>query len=139
MIQRIVADTHPVEARELEQIGALLAERVQGRTLVDLRHLLESERNALRGEASVLMRRVWALGLGACTAESSEDLVIGTRVTLLDQPEFSDPDRIRGLFAALETNQRLLDLLRKIAETDEEEVGGRARDVARGRSSASPR
>jgi heat-inducible transcriptional repressor len=48
--------------------------------------------------------------------------VIATRLALLDQPEFSDPDRIRGLFTALETNQRLLDLLGQIANADSGEA-----------------
>jgi heat-inducible transcriptional repressor len=123
VIQRTVTHGEPLEVRELEQIRAMLAERVSGRTLLGLRELLEAERHALRGEAGELMRRVWALGLGACEGTSGEDLVIGPRVTLLDQPEFADPERIRGLFAALETNQRLLDLLRKLAQTDVREAG----------------
>ena len=108
-----------IAARELEQIGTILAERVAGRTLADLRRRLEAEREALKGQAGSLMRRVWALGLGACQGEAGEDLVIGTRLMLLDQPEFADPERIRALFAALETNQRLLDLLRELAMADE--------------------
>ena len=44
--------------------------------------------------------------------------MIATRLALLDQPEFTDPERIRGLFAALETNERLLALLQQIAEAD---------------------
>ena len=64
------------------------------------------------------MQRVWSLGLGACEAQSEDDLVVATRLALLDQPEFSDPERIRGLFGALETNQRLLDLLRQIARAE---------------------
>jgi heat-inducible transcriptional repressor len=103
----------------------LLAQRVAGRTLFDLRRALEDEREQLRGEADEWMRRVWVLGLRACECEGGDDLVVATRTTLLDQPEFSDPERIRGLFAALETNQKLLELSRKIAQTDagEAQVG----------------
>ena len=74
------------------------------------------------GRADDVMRRVWSLGLSACETQNEEDLVIATRLALLDQPEFSDPGRIRGLFAALETNQRLLDLLRQIAQADSGET-----------------
>ena len=116
VIERIIEDVEPTRRRDLERIGSLLAERVMGRTLVGLRDLLESERQHLRGEADDLMRRVWSLGLSACKTQNVEDLVIASRLALLDQPEFSDPGRIRGLFTALETNQRLLDLLRKIAQ-----------------------
>ena len=68
------------------------------------------------------MRRVWSLGLRACECEGGDDLVVATRSTLLDQPEFSDPERIRALFAALETNQQLLELSRRIAQTDRGEA-----------------
>jgi len=118
VVQRIVAHEERISRRELERIGRILAERVAGRTLVGLRRCLEEERDRLRGEADDLLRRAWLLGLGACEGEESEGLVIATRLALLGQPEFSDPERIRGLFSALETNQRLLDLLRQIALAD---------------------
>ena len=122
VIERIIEQAEPTPQRDLERIGRLLAERVMGRTLVGLRAHLESERQRLRGEADDLMQRVWALGLSACKTQNKQDLVIATRLALLDQPEFSDPDRIRGLFAALEINQRLLDLLRQIAQADSGET-----------------
>ncbi|MFP6655446.1 MAG: heat-inducible transcriptional repressor HrcA [Myxococcota bacterium] len=118
LLERMIELVKPISRRELEQIGRLLAERIAGRTLIGLRQHLEAEREALRGEADELLQRAWTLGLGACEARSEEDLVIATRLALLDQPEFSDPDRVRGLFTALETNQRLLDLLRQIADAD---------------------
>lgn len=122
IIERIIEEVEPTPRRDLERIGSLLAERVRGRTLIGLRDLLESERRSLRGEADDLMQKVWALGLSACEPSNHEDLVIATRLAVLDQPEFSDPGRIRGLFAALETNQRLLDLLRQIAQADSGET-----------------
>lgn len=118
VMQRIIAHEEKISRRELERIGRILAERVAGRTLVGLRRALEAERERLRGEADDLLRRAWMLGLGACEGDSGEDLVIATRLALLAQPEFSDPERIRGLFSALETNERLLDLLRQIARAD---------------------
>ena len=118
VIQRIVPHEEKLSRRELERIGRILAERVAGRTLVGLRQCLEAERERLRGEADDLLRCAWTLGLGACDGDGGEDLVIATRLALLGQPEFSDPERIRGLFSALETNERLLDLLRQIAQAD---------------------
>lgn len=118
VMQRIVAHEEKISRRELERIGRILAERVAGRTLIGLRQCLEAERERLRGEADDLLRRAWMLGLGACEGDAGEDLVIATRLALLAQPEFSDPDRIRGLFSALETNERLLELLRQIARSD---------------------
>ncbi len=118
VIERIIDEVDPMPRRDLERIGNLLAQRVAGRTLVGLRQVLESERDELRGEADDLMRQVFRLGLRACESPNEENLVIATRLALLDQPEFEDPGRVRGLFNALETNQRLLDLLRQIAQAD---------------------
>ena len=119
VIQRIVAQTEPLGQRELERVSALLAERVAGRTLVGLRRVLESEQSRLRHQADDLMRRACVLGLAACQDEiGDDDLVIATRLALFDQPEFANPERVRGLFSALETNEQLLVLLRQIARTD---------------------
>lgn len=121
VIERRIEEVDPISARELERVQAHLAERIGGRTLIGLRRLLESECEGLRGEADDLLQRAWKLGLRACEASKAhgaDDLVIATRLALLDQPEFSDPERIRGLFSALETNERLIDLLRSIAGMD---------------------
>lgn len=126
VIERIIDHVGPISSRELERVGQHLAERIEGRSLIGLRRLLEREREDLRGEADDLLRRAWSLGLRACEVSEASvvsDLVIATRLALLDQPEFSNPERIRGLFAALETNQRLLDLLRQIARADGGEKG----------------
>ena len=120
VIQHVFDFPEQLTTRELERAASLLATRLAGRTLIGLRQLLEAERDRLRGEADQWMRRVWALGLQACELEDGDDLVIATRSALLDQPEFSDPARIRGLFAALETNQKLLVLLRELAQADGE-------------------
>ena len=126
LIQRVIdypeAAVHPdaLSSRALERVSGLLAERLAGKTLVGLRRLLEAEQARLRGEADELLRRAWAMGLRTCEQEGldGDDLVIATRITLLNQPEFSDPEKIRSLFAALETNRELLALLREIAYAD---------------------
>jgi heat-inducible transcriptional repressor len=122
VIQRVFDYPERLTARELDRAATLLATRLAGRTLVGLRRVLEEERERLRGEADQWMRRVWALGLQTCEQDAEDDLVIATRIALLDQPEFSDPERIRGLFAALETNQKLLGLLRELAKADSREA-----------------
>jgi heat-inducible transcriptional repressor len=45
------------------------------------------------------------------------DLVVGTHLALLDQPEFRDPERIRGLLLALEEKERLVDVVGRMLET----------------------
>ena len=52
-----------------------------------------------------------ALSADETDREAGDDLVIATRLALLDQPEFRDPRRIRELFEAIETKERLLEVL----------------------------
>jgi heat-inducible transcriptional repressor len=121
VVRRIFDFPERLTSRELEQAAGILARRVAGRTLNSLRRQLEQERERLRGEADRWLHRVWALGMQTWESEEGsegEDLVIATRIALFDQPEFSDPERVRGLFAALETNQKLLGLLRQLASAD---------------------
>jgi len=126
VIERMLQGVAPISSRELDRVRGVLAERVDGRTLAGLRGLLEREQEGLRGEADALLERACSLGLAACEASNAlgeDDLVIATRLALLDQPEFSDPERIRGLFAALETNGRLLELVRELGDADSGEQG----------------
>ena len=44
--------------------------------------------------------------------------MVATRLALLDQPEFRDPRRIRELLEALETKERLLELLDEMLDGD---------------------
>jgi len=121
VVERVIDEDTPISPRELERVRDHLAERIEGRTLVGLRRLLETEREGLRGEADDFLRRAWHVGFAACegpATDGGDDLVITSRLALLDQPEFADPERIRGLFATLETNERLLALLGQIAEAD---------------------
>lgn len=107
---------------ELDRMATALSEHVSGRTLQDVVSVLRSEVRSLRKSADRLVER--ALTLGLCAAEAamagpdSGDLVIATHLALLGQPEFTDPERLRGVFAALEQSERLVDLLEQLLEGD---------------------
>jgi len=60
------------------------------------------------------------LGLRALASPepTDADVVIETRLALLAQPEFQDPRRIRDVLAAVETKERLLELLDKTLDGD---------------------
>lgn len=119
--QRVIDD--PGEAaewdqQELDRIAALLSARACGLTLAEVRASLAREAAELRDRADALRRRAIELGRRAVAVTDEEvDLVITTRLALLDQPEFHDPQRIRDLFGALETKERLLDVLDRMLES----------------------
>ena len=109
----VIDDESVTEQAELDRITALLNERVEGRTLRVVRDQLAAEARALRDRAGGLLQRALAIGRRAIEAadDESADIVIATRLALLDQPEFRDSHRVRDLFAAVETQERLVHVL----------------------------
>ena len=111
--RRVIADSSDDVQAQLDRIAVMLNERIVGLTLVEAREGLVREARALRHHADRWLERV--LDLGALAVAPDEDgpidLVLGTRLALLEQPEFHDADRIRDLFAAVETKERLVDIL----------------------------
>jgi heat-inducible transcriptional repressor len=97
----------------LERIAQLLTERLLGRTLHEARVALEAEAQELRSEADGLRRQAVGLALRALGPDGFDpaDLVLGTWLALIDQPEFRDPARLRELFTALETRERMIEIL----------------------------
>jgi heat-inducible transcriptional repressor len=118
--RRVIDDRNDPDQRELDRIAALLNQRVAGRTLCQVRSALEREARRLRRQAGALLAKALELGSRALSADEdgtgAGDLVIATRLALLEQPEFRDPERIRELYEAIETKERLLDVLHQVLE-----------------------
>ena len=112
--QRVIDDSDGPRQEELDRMATALNERVVGHTLPEVQELLRHQVESLRNQANRLLTRALAFGLRVLTMPSQDtaaSLVIATRASLFDQPEFSDPERLRGILAALETNERLVELL----------------------------
>lgn len=111
--RRVLDDAGRDDQIELDRIAALLNERLLGRTLPEMRMILAGELAALRSEADRLRRRALDLAHRALDFDDAPaaELVLGTWLSLLEQPEFRDPERLRSLLSALETKQRLVELL----------------------------
>jgi len=118
--RRVIEDTDSGDQPELDRAASELNRRVVGRTLSEVRDLLRQEIHDLRSEASRALGRALALGLRAVEKQTCDpaDLVVATRLALFEQPEFSDHERLRDILAAVETNQRLLEILGDILDTD---------------------
>jgi heat-inducible transcriptional repressor len=116
--QRVIADPARLDQRQLDEAAGLLNQRVVGLTLPEVRASLEREARDQRRQADRLLAIALALGSRALSADESEgdDLVIATRLALLDQPEFQDPERLRELFEAVETRERLLEVIDRMLE-----------------------
>jgi len=114
--RRVITGDGGGDQAELDRIAAGLGERVAGRTLAEVRERLFQEAKLLRRQAGRQLSRMLALGLRALASPepNDADLVIETRLALLAQPEFQDPRRLREVLAAVETKERLLELLDKM-------------------------
>src|SRR5262245_42960975 len=107
VLRRVLEQPGRSDQAELDRMAGALRERVIGRTLRAVRDQLLAEAAALRSQADLLLERVLrALPQGE--GADAVDLVIGTHLALLDQPEFRDPQRIRGLLEAVEERERLV-------------------------------
>ncbi len=118
--RRVIEGDEDLDQAQLDRIAALLNERVAGRTLHEVRALLAREAKALRHEANQLLARAFEVGRKALALDLDEgqDLVIETRLAILDQPEFHDPRRVRDLFEAIETKQGLLQVLDRMLDNE---------------------
>ncbi len=97
----------------LDRMALLLSERLAGRTLHEARAALAAEAKELRSEADGMRRQAVELALRVLGQDSFDpaDLVLGTWLALIDQPEFRDPERLRDLMVALETRERMIEIL----------------------------
>jgi len=108
LFRRLLDEPGRGDQSALDRMATALRERVIGRTLRAVRDQLLAEARALRSQADLLLERVLRAVPEGERADQV-DLVVGTYLALLDQPEFRDPERIRGLLLALEEKERLAD------------------------------
>lgn len=120
VLRRTIDADPDLDQRILDRMATLLSERVAGRTLSEVRSRLAREARRLRREANAVLVRAIELGRKAVAQAPAEatDLIIENRVTLLDQPEFSDSRRVRDLFEALEAKTGLVEVLDEVLATD---------------------
>lgn len=118
--RRVIEHAGGGDQRELDRIAAVLNERIVGRTLSEVRRRLRDELLQLRASAGDQVERALALGLEALELDEPDepDLLLGTRLALLEQPEFQEPARIRELFAAIEAGETLLALLDRVVDAE---------------------
>lgn len=97
---------------ELERVNNLLRERIQGRTLAEVRAALARELEAGRAQYDGFQRRALELGQEALArTEPGEAVLVEGAAQLIERPEFASLDRTRQLVRTLDDQQLLLDLL----------------------------
>jgi heat-inducible transcriptional repressor len=116
--QLVIEDDGPSDQVELDRLAARLNDWCVGHTLTEVRTRVAREASALRAHAGRLLERALRLARSSVDADPVEvdDLVIATRLALLDQPEFRDPECVRQLFEAVEARATLVRVLDKMIQ-----------------------
>jgi heat-inducible transcriptional repressor len=110
--RRVITADFDLDQRELDRAASHLTELAIGRTLAEVRDVLRREAAAQRQEVDRLLRLAVELGTRAMAVQDEEvDLVVATRLAVLDQPELRDPRRIREILETLETKERLVEIV----------------------------
>ncbi|MGI3901718.1 MAG: heat-inducible transcriptional repressor HrcA [Janthinobacterium lividum] len=118
---RVVLTPAGLPASALVEAGNYLNARIRGRTLGEARGEIEAERMATQGELDQLTERLVDAGLAGWAGlkgETRQLIVRGQANLLEDLTALDDLERIRLLFADLETKTDVIDLLNR-AETGE--------------------
>ena len=118
---RVVHTPAGLPASALVEAGNYLNARIRGRTLTEARSEIESERSAAESELDLLTQRLVDAGLAgwAGLQSATRQLIVRGQANLLDDlTAIDDLERIRLLFADLETKTDVIDLLNR-AETGE--------------------
>jgi heat-inducible transcriptional repressor len=113
---RVVATPVGMPASALVEASNYLNARVQGRTLSEVRAEIEASRSSARQELDEIAARLVEAGLASWSgsSESRDQLIVRGQANLLgDVRAAEDLERVRTLFADLETKTDVIDLLHR--------------------------
>ncbi len=116
---RVIATPEGLPASALQEASSFLNARVRGRTLSEATAEIEAARRKARQELDEIAGRLVDAGLASWSGVSGsrEQLIVRGQANLLDDVRAAeDLERIRTLFADLETKTDVIDLLHR-AET----------------------
>ncbi len=114
---RVIEIDEDYSQSELNRISAYLVNRMQGKTLGEVRdeitlmmHEDKKAYDAILRNAAMLAYRYFDSDMGG------QDLFLEGMFNLLDKPEFSDADKMKALFKAFEEKSRIVKLLNSCLE-----------------------
>jgi heat-inducible transcriptional repressor len=118
---RVVATPEGMPASALQEASNFVTARVRGRTLSEATAEIETARRQARRELDEIAARLVDAGLASWSggAEAREQLIVRGQANLLgDLRALEDLERIRTLFADLETKTDVIDLLHRAEAGD---------------------
>ncbi|MBH0229927.1 heat-inducible transcriptional repressor HrcA [Halobacillus yeomjeoni] len=115
----------PVEilSEDLEKMVNILNSRLQGVPLVKLHEKLHTEISDLLEKHTQHHEKAFSYLKAALMDEHSTKLYIGGKTNILRQPEFRDLEKVRSLYATIEKENEMADLLRSEEEGIHVKIG----------------
>lgn len=110
---RIIEAEEDIAQEELDRYTRYLNELLADLTLSQVKKRVAQEMANERNRFDVVLSRALTLGKQALDNRSEGELLIDGQTNLMDQPEFKDVVRLRGIFHAFEEKSTLLRLLDK--------------------------
>ncbi|HUO05036.1 MAG TPA: heat-inducible transcriptional repressor HrcA [Candidatus Binataceae bacterium] len=114
---RIVETERDHSQDELDRMARYLNESLKGRTLEEARKWIALQLEEERARYDRFMLEALALGGAIADRTGSPELYVEGGLGALEQPEFSDREKIRGLLRALDDKAALLELLERAIES----------------------
>ncbi len=119
---RVVDSGRDYSQDELERMARYLNESLEGRTLEQARTWIEGALREERGRYDQFTRSALTLGDAIVSQPIPAEVYVEGSAKALQQPEFSDPEKLRELLGALEDKTALLDLLERTLRAGSVEV-----------------
>jgi heat-inducible transcriptional repressor len=113
---RVLPVPRDLPASALIEAANYLNARIRGRTLADARREIEAARAAAQAELDALTAKLVEAGIASWGGAGRELIVRGQAHLLEDLTALGDLERIRLLFADLETKTEVIDLLERAEE-----------------------
>jgi heat-inducible transcriptional repressor len=110
---RIIQMDNNLSQDELDKISRYLNEMLEGLTLAQVREKILKEMEGERIAYDRLMKQALKLGHKAFSSQEEKELYIDGKMNILDEPEFADIEKMKGLFRAFEEKSLLITLLDK--------------------------
>ena len=119
---RVIDSGRDYTQEELERMARYLNESLEGHTLEQARAWIEDALKQERVRYDQFTRAALTLGDAAVSRPVPAEVYVEGGAKAMQQPEFSDPDKLRELLGALEDKTALLDLLERTLKAGSIEV-----------------
>jgi heat-inducible transcriptional repressor len=115
---RIIETPEDLDQGDLIRIADFLNEKFSGLNLHEVRRRLLSEMETDKTRYDEMLKKVLELGKKAMRVEPECELYLGGTTHFLDQPEFSDLEKMRSLLTAFEEKAVIVKLLNRCMEAE---------------------